>query len=225
MSIEETVIDNLINNMVFVEGNMLNIPLGDSEAKQIPTISLSSFYINKYPVSKKEWLVIMGKDIRQEYDNFPIVNVSWYDCFDFINRLNRLTKGNFRLPTKLEWEYAASGGHLSHGYSYSGSNNPDEVAWYKEGLQGSIYEIALKKPNELGLYDMSGNIWEWCQDYCPYHNNPYNLKKDILDNYAQAHRVMKGGSGGTEKELTKINYTYGQHPDYEGCYVGFRLAF
>lgn len=224
MSVEETVFKNLMKNMVFVDEGTLLIPSTNVTTSQKPSISLAPFYINRYPVSKKEWLVIMGKDIRMEYDNFPIVNVSWYDCQDFINRLNRLTKGGFRLPSKLEWEFAASGGGFSHGYTYSGSNNPDDVAWYKTGLQGSIHEIALKRPNELGLYDMSGNVWEWCQDSCPYHYNPLNRKKNFIEDFPSSHRVIKGGSGGTEKELCQIPFTYGQHPDYRGCYVGFRIA-
>ena len=225
MSIEESAINNIINNMVFVKGGTMLVQSIDSTTAQQPSISLSPYYINKFPVSKKEWFVIMGNNYRNESDNYPVVNVSWYDCYDFINRLNRLTKCAFRLPTKIECEYAALGGELSHGYFYSGSNNPDEVAWYKDGLQGAVYEIGLKNPNELGLYDMSGNVWEWCQDICPYHNNPFNFKNDIIENYKQAHRVMKGGSSGTKKELSRIDFTYGQHPDYRGCYVGFRLAF
>lgn len=221
---EDTVIESLIGNMVYVDESQLIINSNTAYCEQYAQISLSPYYINKFPVSKKEWLVIMGKDIRQEYDNFPIVNVSWYDCHDFINRLNRLTNVGFRLPTRVEWEFAASGGGQSHGNQYSGSSNPDEVAWYKEGLQGSIHEIGLKKPNELGLYDMSGNVWEWCQDTCPYHSNPLNRKNNIIEDYASSHRVIKGGSGGTEKDLCKVSYTYGQHPDYKGCYVGFRLA-
>ena len=225
MSKEESVINSIINNMVFVKGGPMIVQSNNSAINNQTSINLSPYYINRFPVSKVEWSIIMGGNYRDDSDNYPIVNVSWYDCFDFINRLNRLTKGAFRLPAKIEWEYAAYGAELSHGFIYSGSNNPDEVAWYKEGLQGAVHEIGLKNPNELGLYDMSGNIWEWCQDSCPYHNNPLNFKNDILEDYKQAHRVIKGGSSGSKKDLSRIDFTYGQHPDYRGCYVGFRLAF
>lgn len=224
-SFEDDVIKRITDSMVFVEGNVLVMQTQNSSA--FVRVSLPSFYISKFPVSNKEWNVVMCGNIIREDSNFPKVNVSWNDCQDFIERLNKLTGKRFRLPSIIEWEFAAFGGLQSHEYVYSGSNNPDEVAWYKtdNALQGSgIHEIALKKENELGLYDMSGNIWEWCQDNIPYHNNPYSSHLDIFKNNDKSHKAIKGGSAGSPVNLSKISYTYAQHPDYRGMYVGFRLA-
>ncbi len=222
---EDAVIERLVENMVFVEGGMLSM---HSEGLPAYTsLALPSYYLNRYPVSKREWNVVMCGNTIREDGNFPKVNVSWNDCQDFIRRLNHLTGKKFRLPTKIEWEFAAYGGMQSHGYAFSGSDNPDDVAWYKEenALQGSgIHEIALKMENELGLYDMSGNIWEWCEDSLPYHNNPYNSYLDVFENNDKSHKAIKGGSAGSPVDLSKISYTYAQHPDYRGMYVGFRLA-
>ena len=128
------------------------------------------------------------------YPQRPVEQVSWNDCQEFITKLNQLTGKNFRLPTEAEWEYAARGGNKSQGYKYSGSDNIDDVAWYKSNSSSRTHDVKTKAPNELGIYDMSGNVHEWCQDW--YNSSYYSSSPQ--DNptgpTSGAIRVYRGGS-------------------------------
>lgn len=123
------------------------------------------FYLCKYEVSQRLWVAVMGENPSQmQGDDLPVEQVDWNDCQAFIAKLNALTGKRYRLPTETEWEYACKGGRHSKGYQYSGSNDIDAVAWYDGNSKERSHPIGQKQPNELGLYDMSGNVWEWCQD-------------------------------------------------------------
>ncbi|MDD6784574.1 MAG: formylglycine-generating enzyme family protein, partial [Prevotellaceae bacterium] len=129
-------------------------------------VTLSSYYIGETEVTQALWAVVMGNNpSRFKGDNNPVEKVSWNDCQEFISKLNSLTGQKFRLPTEAEWEYAARGGNKSRGYQYSGSNNLDDVAWYYGNSGSKTHIVKTKQPNELGIYDMSGNVWEWCYDW------------------------------------------------------------
>ena len=128
-------------------------------------VTLSSYMIGKTEVTQELWEAVMGSNPSEfNGSNLPVENVSWEDCQTFIRKLNALTDKNFRLPTEAEWEFAARGGNNSRGYKYSGSNTLSNVAWYDDNSSNKTHPVATKAPNELGIYDMSGNVWEWCND-------------------------------------------------------------
>ncbi len=169
-------LNKLINNMVYVAGGTFTMGAtseqgSDAESDEKPThsVTLSSYYICKYEVTQALWRAVMGSNPSNfKGDNLPVELVSWNDCQTFINRLNSYTGRNFRLPTEAEWEFAARGGNYSRHYKYSGSNYISDVAWY-DGYSGNsgnrTHPVGTKQPNELGLYDMSGNVFEWCSDW------------------------------------------------------------
>ena len=194
---------------------------------ELPTheVSLSSFRIGKTEVTQALWLAVMGNNpsyFTNETMDLPVEQVSWDDCQEFICKLNQMTGQTFRLPTEAEWEYAARGGKQSLGYKYSGSNNVDDVSWYLDNSDYATHSVATKTPNELGLYDMSGNVWEWCQDWFSNYsdatqNNPTGPNTGNT-------RVLRGGSWTDIPEGSRVSDRRDNYPsDYRGT-DGLRLA-
>ena len=136
----------------------------------------NDYFIGKYEVTQSLWQAVMGSNPSSfKGDNLPVENISWIDCQEFIRKINSVSGKSFRLPTEAEWEYAARGGKYSRNYLYSGSDNISDVAWYKDNSGGVTHPVGLKQPNELGLFDMSGNVNEWCQDWFgAYSSSPKN---------------------------------------------------
>ena len=202
----KSVLNSLSANMVYLSGGSYTMGAG-SEA---PSITLSGFYLSKYEVTQAQWQAIMGSNPS----NFsgcaqcPVESVSWNDIQDFLRKLNSQTGKNFRLPTEAEWEYAARGGNKSRGYTYSGSNDINSVAWYKDNSSSKTHAVGQKQPNELGIYDMSGNVWEWCSDW-------YEVNTT---------RVVRGGSWGNFDDGCRSSIRYWIFPDFRSVKVGFRLA-
>lgn len=223
-------LDKLINNMVYVSGGTFIMGAtseqgNDAESNEKPahSVTLSSFYICKYEVTQSLWRAVMGQNpSRFKGNNLPVDNVSWYDCQTFIARLNNLTGKKFRIPTEAEWEYAARGGNRSRGYKYSGSDTPSEVAWYYGICDNKTHPVGSKNSNELGLYDMSGNVWEWCSDrYGSYSSSSLT---DPTGPSKGGERVRRGGSWGGGERVSRSSCRCGNTPDTNGSYIGLRLA-
>jgi formylglycine-generating enzyme required for sulfatase activity len=186
-------------------------------------VTLSDFYIGKYEVTQAQWRAVMGENPSNfKGDDFPVEQINWKDAQEFIQRLNAKTGKAYRLPTEAEWEYAARGGAQSKGYKYSGSNVSNETAWCSENSSEMSRPVACKAPNELGLYDMSGNVWEWCSDrYGKYNSEP---QSDPHGPRSGATRVIRGGSWNGVESLTRVSYRIYFGPGIRGLESGLRLA-
>ena len=153
----------------------------------------NDYYIGIYEVTQALWQTVMGNNPSKfKGDNLPVEQVSWYDCQEFISKLNRITGKTFRLPTEAEWEYAARGGNKSRDYQYSGSNYLSIVAWYKDNGGSKTHAVGSKYSNELGIYDMSGNVWEWCQDWYGKYSSSSQVNPTGANSGSD--RVYRGGS-------------------------------
>ena len=183
----------------------------------------NDYYIGKYEVTQALWKAVMGK--RPSYfkgDNLPVEQVSWEDCQKFISKLNSITGKNFHLPTEAEWEYAARGGKKSMGYQYSGSNNLSDVAWYNGNSGNKTHVVGSKQANELGIYDMSGNVWEWCQDlFGSYGSSPLINPTGATSG---AFRVNRGGGWYYDAWDCRSSYRLVRTPDFCCNNLGFRLV-
>lgn len=196
----------------------------DSDEEPVHRVTLSDYYIGETEVTQELWTAVMGSNPSYfKGTQRPVEFVCWYDCQDFIRKLNQITGKNFRLPTEAEWEYAARGGNKSKGYKYSGSNTIGNVAWYYDNSSSTIHNVKTKSPNELGIYDMSGNVYEWCQDWYGlgyYANSP---KRNPKGPSSGSYRVLRGGSWYNNAQNgrvanRRINTPSGRHSSY-----GFRL--
>ena len=226
--------------MVAVEGGTFTMGAtseqgSDAEDDEKPThqVTLSSYYIGQTEVTQALWTAVMGTTVSQqrdkddpsyplsgEGDNFPMYFISWEECQTFVSKLSELTGKKFRLPTEAEWEYACRGGNKSRGYKYSGSNNIDDVARYYD-IETS--PVATMSPNELGIYDMTGNVWEWCQDrYGSYSSSPQTNPTGAASG---SWRVHRGGSWCIKREeYCRLSIRDSCSPDFRGDDLGLRLA-
>jgi formylglycine-generating enzyme required for sulfatase activity len=194
-------------------------------------VSLSSYSIGQTEVTQELWLAVMGSNpsyfsSNNGYtDNLqrPMELVSWDDCQTFITQLNALTGKTFRLPTEAEWEFAARGGNQSQGYKFAGSNTIDDVAWYNENSYADgTHTVATKAPNELGLYDMTGNVWEWCQDWKGEYSSDAQINP--VGPSTGTYRVFRGGSWYIFARDCRVSYRNGRTPASAVNYLGLRLA-
>ena len=195
----------------------------DSEKPTHRVTLTNDYYIGKYEVTQALWQAVMGDDPSYfKGDNLPVEAVTWDDCQEFIGKLNRITGKTFRLPTEAEWEYAARGGNKSRGYQYSGSNNPSNVAWYDDNSGDKTHAVGTKQPNELGIYDMSGNVWEWCQDWY----ETYSSSSQVNPTGANSGscRVVRGVSWYNNARNCRLSLRGSNTPDFRSSNLGLRLV-
>ena len=195
----------------------------DSE-KPVHRVTLTNnYYIGKYEVTQALWQAVMGSNPSYfKGDDLPVEQVSWNDCQDFISKLNAMTGKRFRLPSEAEWEYAARGGKKSRGYQYSGSNTLGDVAWYEGNSGSKTHAVGTKQPNELGIYDMTGNVYEWCQDwYGSYSSSP---QTNPIGAVSGSSRVDRGGSWFFTAKHCRSSYRFNLTPGYRLNFLGLRLV-
>ena len=196
----------------------------NNDEKPVHSVTLSDYYIGETEVTQELWRAVMGSNPSWFKGNNqrPVESVSWDDCQKFIKKLNRWTGKEFRLPTEAEWEYAARGGKYSRGYKYSCSNNSDEVAWYGSNSGSKTHSVKTKKANELGLYDMSGNVWEWCNDWWGCYQS--NSQTNPTGPSEGGSRVIRGGGWGGSDGYVRVSDRRDGTPDYRDDDFGLRLA-
>ena len=222
-------VNGITFNMIKVDGGTFTMGATseqkDPEDDEKPThqVTLSSYYIGETEVTQALWKAVMRKNpSRFKGGNKPVEMVSWEDCQTFIGKLNGLTGKSFRLPTEAEWEYAARGGNRSNHTQYSGGSMIDDVAWYDGNSGSKTHSVKTKRPNELGLYDMSGNVWEWCQDWYGYYSS--NAQTNPTGPDSGSKRVFRGGSLYSIVSLCRSSYRLCDSPGYRISGLGFRLA-
>ena len=225
-------INGLNLQMVYVEGGTFTMgatPEQGSDAynneKPSHKVTLSSYYIGKYEVTQAQWRAIMGENPSYfTGDNNPVEKVSWYEAQEFCKKLSQLTGKKYRLPTEAEWEYAARGGKKSKGYKYSGSNTIGDVAWYDLNSGRKTHPIGQKQPNELGIYDMSGNVHEWCYDWYSssyYSSSPQTNPKGAASG---SDRVNRGGSWYSNAGGCRLTIRFNYYPGSSGSNLGLRVV-
>ena len=209
--------------MVYVPGGVYTMGNAEIGTKKV---AVKGFYMGETEVTQALWKEVMGNNPSHfKGDDLPVESVSWEECQEFIQKLNAKTGKKFRLPTEAEWEFAARGGKQSHGYEYAGGNTIDDVAWYFNNC-GSLtqskdprtHSVKSKQANELGLYDMTGNVWEWCSDSYQYKEKTANIDAGT------ASKVVKGGSWFNTNFSCKVSFHYNFDPDSHSATHGVRLV-
>ena len=231
--------------MILVKGGTYKMGSnsGEADEKPVHSVTLSDFYIGKYEVTVaqyKQYCNEVGKKLPpepkaewyEEYknavkwiwrDDYPIVNITWREAEDYCSWLSKKTGQKYTLPTEAQWEYAARGGNKSGNYRYSGSDNIAKVAWYDETtFEKGPRAVGTLKPNELGIYDMSGNAWEWCQDF--FGKYSAEAQKNPTGPANSPYRVIRGGSWYYVAHLARVTARDGPYPHYTNYNYGFRVA-
>jgi formylglycine-generating enzyme required for sulfatase activity len=218
-------VNGVFFDMAFVEGGTFMMGDNSSDnASPAHQVTLSDYYIGQTEVTQALWTAVMGTNPSKfRGNNLPVECVSWEDCQLFVQKLSDMTGLHFRLPTEAEWEFAARGGVKSRGYKYVGSDDVDSVAWYGVNSGQKTHSIAGKKPNELGIYDMSGNVWEWCQDW----HEPYTAESQENPQGASEGEkpVIRGGCWHYNPIQCTPTYRYSYYDRTgSGASTGFRIV-
>lgn len=224
---------NLDIEVVFVKGGTFTMgctreQIGcEDDERPAHKVTLSDYYIGKYEVTQAQYKAVMGNNPSEfsGCDDCPVENVSWYDAKEFCRKLSQLTGKNYRLPTEAQWEYAARGGEKSQGYLYAGVDDISKVAWYVENNSTKPKTVGSKLSNELGLYDMCGNVYEWCFDiYDEYYYNKSPEKDPDGPLEAGKYVVIRGGSWGSNAGYCRVARRSGFTPSSHDDNNGFRVV-
>ncbi len=216
--------------MIYVSGGRFTMGAtyahsADAYETELPAhaVELSSFYLGETEVTQALWKAVMGTNPSSvKGDNLPVDNVSWVDCWEFIRKLNRLTGAQFVLPTEAQWEYAAKGGNRHVTYKFAGHALANEVAWNFSNAIGRLHSVKTLKPNSLGFYDMSGNVWEWCNDFFDLYTN--RSATNPTGPQTGVYRVMRGGASDEMERRCRVTCRSGTQPTNRADHLGLRLA-
>lgn len=217
-------------DMVRIEGGTFQMgsTSGRSNEKPLHSVTVNAFEMGKYEITQGQWKAVMGNNPSSfsVCDNCPVENVSWNEVQNFIKKLNAQTKKNYRLPTEAEWEFAARGGKKSRSYIYSGSNDVNIVAWFLDNSESKMHQVGTRQPNELGLYDMTGNVSEWCSDwYGAYVSSPeVNPKGSAKTDNLNQEKVIRGSTINTNSPNSKVTMRMKGFPSKAYATTGFRLV-
>jgi formylglycine-generating enzyme required for sulfatase activity len=220
--------DPFANQMVFVKGGSFRMGDtfgdGNKEEKPVHPVTVNDFYISKFEVTQQQWQLIMGDNPShfKNCPNCPVERISWFEVQDFLVKLNELTGKNYRLPSEAEWEYAAKGGSQGKGFKYSGRNNINFVSWYSGNSGNKTNPVGLKEPNELGIYDMSGNVWEWVNDWFGFYTD--SPKNNPIGPDSGDFKIVKGGSWFGYIGGSRVACRGSDDPSNKRSYIGFRIA-
>jgi formylglycine-generating enzyme required for sulfatase activity len=223
-------VGNSYFDMSFVKGGTFmmgsDAPKAQADVQPVHEVTLSNYYIGQTEVTQHLWKAVMGDENNPSAtkgNNLPVTNISWDEAQVFVERLSELTGMRFRLPTEAEWEYAARGGQKSKGYTYAGSDAIDEVAWYKENSNNQTHAVGQKQPNELGIYDMTGNVWEYCYDWHSQYTD--QAQTNPMGATTGEKRVLRGGCYHYDsKNCTNTNRHSYYTPDNGGASTGLRIV-
>ncbi len=218
-------------NMIYVAGGTFTMGCTpeqssdcESDEKPAHSVTLTNYYIGETEVTQGLWHAVMGNnptDLKQGND-YPVEMVSWQDAMDFCSRLSELTGRTYTLPTEAQWEYAARGGNKSRGYIYAGSNYIDNVGWDDNDDGYTTHTVKSKLSNELGIYDMSGNVWEWCKDW--YSSYSSNSQTNPIGPSSGSYRVLRGGSWGNNAHSCRITVRDYSTSTNVGSIIGLRVV-
>ena len=230
MKVETFYVNGVIFEMVYVEGGSFDMGATYEQGsdaydweKPVHRVTLSDYYIGRCEVTQELWEAVMGSNPSHfKGAQNPVESVSWNDCQEFVIRLNSLTGMTFRLPTEAEWEYAARGGNKSRHYKYSGSGNIGYVAWYYKNSGKKTHAVGTKTANELGIYDMSGNVCEWCSDW--YGGYSAGAQTNPQGPASGSNRVLRGGSWDYYAGRCRVSHRYYYVPNFSNDYFGLRLV-
>ena len=234
---EELAVNGVVFNMILVDGGTFQMgsKMGERDEKPVHSVTVGDFYIGETEVTQELWKAVMGSNPSKfEGIMCPVENVSWEDIcgedgkgtapYCFLYKLNQLTGMIFRLPTEAEWEFAARGGNKSQNYAYSGSNILDDVAWYVDNSDNTTHDVAAQLPNELGIYDMSGNVWEWCQDRYDLKYYSISPANNPAGPSSGSSHVFRGGSVASINKYCSVANRGNISPTSKSNILGFRLA-